>query len=145
MIKAFVLGIPFYLGNPPPRKEREGKLKEERKRIMYRRNTALSQKWVYAPNEQKTTRRKMTYLPDFNILERERETLCKDMGNCGKKSNSRPIRIHHLCLELEKRCVQSRYQFISIYVVIRYLTSQNTIILGKVTSISTRWGIYTLF
>lgn len=68
MIKAFVLGIPFYLGNPPPREEREGKLKEERKRIMYRRNTALSQKWVYAPNEQtnnQPTRCKTTYLPDF--------------------------------------------------------------------------------
>lgn len=79
MIKAFVLGIPFYLGTPPPRKERERKLKEERKWIMYRRNTALSQEWVYAPNEQtnnQPTRRKTTYLPDFNILERERERRC---------------------------------------------------------------------
>lgn len=78
MIKAFVLGIPFYLENPPPGKEREGKLKEERKWIMYRRTTALSQKWVYAPNKQtnkQTTRRKTTYLPDFNIYERERDVV----------------------------------------------------------------------
>lgn len=128
MIKAYVLGILFYLGNPPPREEREGKLKEERKWIMYRRNTALSQKWVCAQCAKQTNKqsdvRRPTYLILIFMRERERETLCKDMENCGKKSNSRPIRFHHLCLELEKRCVQSRYQSISIYVVIRHLTSQ---------------------
>lgn len=77
MIKAFVLGIPFYLGNPPPGKEGERKLKEERKRIMYRRNTALSQKWVYAPNKQTNNQpdvRRPTYL--ILIFERERERRC---------------------------------------------------------------------
>lgn len=75
MIKAFVLGIPFYLGNPPPGKEREGKWKEERKRIMYRRNTALSQKWVYAPNEQTNQPdvRRPTYL--IFIFSKERDAV----------------------------------------------------------------------
>lgn len=74
MIKAYVLGISFYLGNPPPGEEREGKWKEERKWIMYRRNTALSQKWEYAPNEQTNKKpdvRRPTYL--ILIFERERE------------------------------------------------------------------------
>lgn len=78
MIKAYVLGIPFYLGNPPPRKEREGKLKKERKRIMYRRNTALSQKWEYAPNEQTNKKpdvRRPTYLILIFSRERERDAV----------------------------------------------------------------------
>lgn len=139
MIKAFVLGIPFYLGNPPPRKEREGKWKEERKRIMYRRNTALSQKWVYAPNEQTNNQldvRRPTYL--ILIFSRERERRCVKIWETAERKAT-PALLESIT------CVQSRYQSISIYVVIRYLTSQNTIILGKVTSISTRWGIYTLF
>lgn len=134
MIKAFVLGIPFYLGNPPPREEREGKWKEERKRIMYRRNTALSQKWVYAPNEQTNNQpdvRRPTYLILIFERERERERRCVRIWETAERKAT-PALLEFITCALNRRkvgicgerCVQSRYQSISIYVVIRYLTSQ---------------------